>query len=231
MNNIIERPQSRDEGSLSRVEQVYRKIKAGILNNEYPADYQILEPELATQLGVSRTPVREALIRLAADNLVLLIPRRGMKVLPIAAVDVKGILQVLRNLEQGAVELLCDAELNVDFQLMRVCVQGMSDSLLEKDFKQWFEHDELFCEQLTECSGNQRLHLIAQSLRDQIHRPKLLTLELRSNLSTYTEECKALLALIESRDKVSAREAYRKHAELYEASFIEIMDKYKLEAL
>jgi DNA-binding GntR family transcriptional regulator len=74
-------------GKSSRVNDAYVQIKAEILSNRLPPGFQAPEPEVALRLGMSRTPVREALIRLEADGLVELIPRRGVRVLPLRAED------------------------------------------------------------------------------------------------------------------------------------------------
>ena len=68
----------------SLVDQAYREIKQRLMGNLYPPNLQILEQDLAVQLGMSRTPVREALIRLEREGLVEIIPRRGMRVVPIS---------------------------------------------------------------------------------------------------------------------------------------------------
>ena len=72
-----------DEGDSHRSsmsEEAYRIIKLGILRNKYPGGFQIIEDELARSLSMSRTPVREALLRLESEGLIDLIPRRGMRV-------------------------------------------------------------------------------------------------------------------------------------------------------
>ena len=68
----------------SRVDAAYQAIRARILDNVWPPGYRALEQELAHALGMSRTPVREALIRLAKEGLVEVVPRHGMRVLPVS---------------------------------------------------------------------------------------------------------------------------------------------------
>lgn len=71
----------------NRVADAYSQLKSQILSNQLSPGMQVPEPELSLQLGMSRTPVREALIRLQAEGLVELVPRRGLRVLPIKASD------------------------------------------------------------------------------------------------------------------------------------------------
>jgi len=93
-------------GKKSLVEMAYEQVKRRILDNQYHPGYQALEQEVAEDLGMSRTPVREALIRLKHEGLVELIPRRGMRVVPVVADDMKEIYDVLTSLESMAAELL-----------------------------------------------------------------------------------------------------------------------------
>ncbi len=94
------------KGVLSLVERVYRHVKHGILTHHYAPGYQVLEPELAKILGVSRTPVREALIRLENEGLIELIPRRGMRVIKVLAEDLADLCPILIQLEVTAFQRL-----------------------------------------------------------------------------------------------------------------------------
>src|SRR5207302_5057601 len=70
-------------------ETVYRGVKDRILDNTFPPGFQILEQDLAALFAVSRTPVREALVRLGNDGLVDVVPRHGMRVLPLKLSDMQ----------------------------------------------------------------------------------------------------------------------------------------------
>jgi DNA-binding transcriptional MocR family regulator len=98
------------------VDAAYKEMHRRILDNVWAPGHQALEQEIALQLGMSRTPVREALIRLANEGLVEVIPRRGMRVLPVSPTDMKEIYEILGALESAAAEMLAarkpsDAEL------------------------------------------------------------------------------------------------------------------------
>src|SRR5882757_2651772 len=71
----------------SLVDRAYREIRRRILDNEYPPAHQVLEHELAAELGMSRTPVREALIRLKNEKFIQIIPRHGMRVVPLSLAE------------------------------------------------------------------------------------------------------------------------------------------------
>ena len=83
----------------SLVEAAYRALKAAIRENVFPPGHQAAEPEIAEQLGMSRTPVHEAIIRLQEEGLVQVLPRRGVLVCPISADDIREIYDVLIAVE------------------------------------------------------------------------------------------------------------------------------------
>ena len=83
----------------SLVEAAYRALKTAIRENVYPPGHQAAEPEIAEQLGMSRTPVHEAIIRLQEEGLVQVLPRRGVLICPISADDIREIYDVLIAVE------------------------------------------------------------------------------------------------------------------------------------
>ena len=93
-----------DVGTL--VDTAYQDIRRRILDNIWSPGYQALEQDIASQLGMSRTPVHEALTRLAKEGLVEVAPRRGMRVLPVSPNDMKEIYEILTALESMAASLL-----------------------------------------------------------------------------------------------------------------------------
>ena len=72
---------------LTRGAEAYTVLRRRILDNVYPPGHQVLENELAQELGISRTPMRETLMRLANEGLIEVVPRHGMRVLPVSPTD------------------------------------------------------------------------------------------------------------------------------------------------
>ena len=101
----MSKPDTAPEGA-SLADGAYQDMRRRILDNVWAPGYQALEQEIALQLGMSRTPVREALIRLANEGLVEVIPRRGMRVLPVSLGDMRDIYQILTALESAAAEIV-----------------------------------------------------------------------------------------------------------------------------
>src|SRR5512133_2353230 len=99
---------------VSLVDAVYEQIRHRILDNVWPPGHRALEQEVALALGVSRTPVREALVRLQSEGLVEVVPRHGMRVLSLSTADMRETYEVLTALESMAAELVARQRLGTD---------------------------------------------------------------------------------------------------------------------
>src|SRR5215203_7023075 len=92
----------------SLVDDAYAALKEAIRENMFPPGYQGSEQEIATRLGMSRTPVHEAVIRLQEEGLVRVLSRRGVVICAISAADMREIYEVIIALESTAAELLAE---------------------------------------------------------------------------------------------------------------------------
>lgn len=203
---------TKTDAGLSRVEQVYRKIKASILSNEYPPGYQALEPEIAKRLGVSRTPVREALIRLEAENLIELIPRRGMRVQPLVIEDILEINQILTSLETLAIGLLGRILPQRDMlDPMETSLNEMDRALEKGDLEAWICADEKYHRFLNVLSGNKRLTRMVELLRAQSYRSRRVLVDLGTKLEVTNNVYRRLNQLILAGDWQKAQIIFNEH--------------------
>ena len=214
------------------VESAYKQIKERILNNEYQPGFQAMEPEVAKQLGMSRTPVREALIRLANEGLVEIIPRRGMRVVPLSVSDMKEIYQLLTALESMAAEVLAKRNLPVEeLAPMEDAVKHLNEALEKDDLDAWAVADEQFHRSLLELCGNQRLASMAATVYDQAYRARMISLRLRPKPWKSNEEHKALLEAIKKGDWQKARKIHGNHRRNASKVLTEVLEKYQLKHL
>ena len=118
----------------SQTLRAYHELRRRILENEMAAGTQYLEQTLADELGMSRTPVREALIRLSDERLVEVKPRHGARVLPVSVSDMGEIYELLSTLEAIAAQRVAERGLNTA-QLVRLdsAVAGIEQSLDRND--------------------------------------------------------------------------------------------------
>jgi len=216
----------------SLVDAVYAEIRRRILDNVYPPGFQALEQALATELGVSRTPLREALIRLQKEGLVEVVPRHGVRVLPVSPTDMKEIYEILSALESLAAELAArrrpsDAELAP----LERASRDMARALEADDLDAWAEADERFHRKLVDLSGNRLLVQSVLSFWDRAHRARRFTLRLRPKPVSSTREQTALIERIRAGDPQGANELNRAHRERASRELLAILERYRLQQL
>lgn len=207
----------------------YEAIKGKILDNELPPGSQFLEQQLVEMCGVSRTPVREALIRLHDEGLVAIVPRRGVRILPLELPDMQEIYEVLASLEATAVALVArrrpgEAELE---PFDRAC-RDMAAALERDDLDAWARADEEYHLHLLRLCGNRRLAGMVMQCWDQAHRARIFTLRLRPKPHRSVEEHAAVVEAIRRGDADAARELYRRHRERGGREQMEILRRHGL---
>jgi DNA-binding GntR family transcriptional regulator len=217
---------------VSLVESAYQAIRRRILDNEYPQGHQVLEQELAAELGMSRTPIREALVRLEHENLVQLIPRHGMRVVPLSVDDLNDMYEVLTALELTAVERLARSRADAaGLDGMDEALDAMDSAIRKRDRDAWIRADERFHRTLLELCGNARLKALADVLWDQSHRARITTVLLRPDLQPSNEEHRAVVDAIRRGDWKEARARHLKHRLRTSREIIGLLERYRLARL
>ena len=210
----LRRTQKAESRSSSRVEDAYRTLKEAILKSVFPPGYQGSEQEIAVRLGMSRTPVHEALIRLQEDGLVRILAKRGVVVCAVSPDDVRDIYDVIRAVEPMAAELLAvqpaSSRRAVADELDRLNTT-MKQSLERGDLVRWANSDDEFHRLLSEACGNGRITRIARTVMDQAHRARMLTLNLRAKPTRSVLEHRAIIAAIRKGNAQDAQDCTRAH--------------------
>ncbi|MRT24941.1 FCD domain-containing protein [Enterobacteriaceae bacterium RIT697] len=190
----------------------YRLLKQRILDGALPAGTQLLEHEAAELLNMSRTPVREAMIRLHQDGMVDIRPRHGMRVLPISADDMQEIYDVLTALEGSAAATLAERGMTEQQkQELETTVAEMDNALARDDLLAWASADEAFHAKLIEFSQNKRMIGMVSQLWEQSHRARMLTLKMRPRPTRSNREHQALIETIASGKVKQARQMHENH--------------------
>lgn len=214
------------------VEQAYRIIRQRILDNVYPAGYRALEREFAEELSLSRTPIREALLRLQAEGLLELIPRHGARVLPVSAGDMREIYEVLTALESMAAEIVTRRRPSAaELRPLSSASRDMAEALRNDDLDAWARADEHFHRQLLELAGNSVLIQTVQQLWDRAHRARMVTLRLRPRPVHSTKEHNAIVEAIRAGDPEATVRLYRSHRQRASVELLAILEKARLAAV
>ncbi len=210
------------------VDQVYHQILDRILHNVWGTGHQALEQELAEELGVSRTPVREALIRLQRDGLVKGVPRHGMRVLPISLKDIQEIHQILTGLEGLSVELAASRSLSEkELKPLKQTIKRMEAAHRNSDIKAWAEADEDFHCELVNLSDNRILTDVVDDFWGRAQRARLTMLSLRRSTEESTTEHTLLVNAIREGDALRAREILEAHRKRGIVNLVEVMEQHR----
>ena len=216
----------------SLAETAYDELKAKIYDFALLPGDRFTETEIAQQLAMSRTPVREALVRLAREGLVEVRSRHGMCVLPVSADDMRDIYQVLTALESTAVELV--ARRRPDAKELEPLVEASRDmarALKANDLDAWAAADERFHRHLVELSGNRLLVDGVQNCWDRAHRARMVTLRMRPKPVNSTREHLDVLEKIRAGDARAAFDAHRAHRDRGSRELLAILERYRLQQL
>ncbi len=212
------------------VEAAYHRIKDEIAENRMTPGNPMLEQEIAQYLGMSRTPVREALLRLEAEGLVEIVPRRGVKILPISKEDMQEIYEIFVTLESlVAANLSQRKDLNrEDFIELELATDEMEKALENDDLDAWAIADHHFHQKLVELNGNKRLRYILDMMSNQTHRVRLITRHLRKKPIQSVADHRQILKAIYEGNSIKAHNAVKKHREKTVNEFLEILEKMHL---
>ena len=166
----------------SRGADAYRVMKEAIRDNVLAPGYHGSEQEIALELGMSRTPVHEALIRLQEEGLVRVIPKRGVIVCALSPNDMREVYDVIIALEGMAAALtarMAEPERRSLSAHLRPSTALWNGALRGNDLDAWARADDAFHRALIDRSGNGRLARLANNIMDQSHRARMMTLRLR----------------------------------------------------
>lgn len=213
----------------SLVDEAYQQIRHRILDNVWPPEHRALEQEVALALGMSRTPVREALLRLQGEGLVEVIPRHGLRVLPVSPADMREIYQILTALECMAAELLAERKpSDQELKPLVAASLAMDKALKADDLDAWAAADERFHVHLLELAGNRQLQATVLNYGDRAHRARMFSLRLRPKPVSSTREHMHMVERLRAGDAAGAAAVTRAHRERASRELVAIFERYKL---
>lgn len=190
---------------------VFNTLRQAILKGELAPGERLMEIQLAEKLGVSRTPIREAIRKLELEGLVLMIPRKGAEVAKISEKSLRDVLEVRRSLEELAIELACQRmteEELVDLEqaqraFRQAISQGMAMSIAETD-----EH---YHDIIYQGTCNDKLVQMLNNLREQMYRYRLEYIKDEDKRQVLLVEHEHILAALKGRNIAEAKTAMREH--------------------
>lgn len=208
----------------SATHRAAEEIRQLIFSGELTAGSNHLEGELATRLGISRTPVREATLMLQASGLLEVQPRKGVRITALSADDMQEIYVILTEMECLAVRLAVEAvHPTAAFEPLKISLKDMVNSLVANDLNTWAKADEAFHFQLVQLSQSERLIRLVANFNDQVRRARAVTLNLRpaptQSVDDHTRVYEAMLA----GDPQAAVQLHRQHCVSARTMLVQIL--------
>ena len=192
---------------------VYNTLREAILKGELKPGERLMELQLASKLGVSRTPIREAIRMLELEGLAVTIPRKGAEVAKMTVKDMEDVLEVREALDELAAKIACNKITEEQLQTLSKVKDAFEESTKTTDIKQIAMYDEKFHDVIYESTGNVRQVNLLNNLREQIYR---YSVEYLKNVEAYPrliEEHETILKALQDRNQELVVEAMRDHVE------------------
>ncbi|PAD36465.1 MULTISPECIES: GntR family transcriptional regulator [Terribacillus] len=192
-------------------QRAYQIVRLSIRDLILRPGTTILEREMAEVLQMSRTPVREALVRLETEGMVRLVPRRGFIVKPIETEDLEQIYEIVETLDGLAVSLATEKVGELEIGELERLIEQQEQALEQKNLKQWAILDDEFHHLIIDYARNKRLRAVIDTHSDQLYRARLLTVDDRPLPFHSIVEHKAIVACMKAKDGNAASVLMQSH--------------------
>ena len=200
---------------------VFENLREAILEGNLKPGQRLMEVQLAEQLGVSRTPIREAIRKLELEGLVVMLPRKGAYVADVSLKDIIDVLEIRASLEglaaSLAAERISEEDINKLEQIMQDFNQGKDDfdveTLLRKDVE--------FHECIFKATNNVRLHQLINSLWEQVYRFRVTYISDYESTKNIINEHQLILNAIKEGNRDLAKKYAQEHIQKAEQFMID----------
>jgi len=200
---------------------VFNTLRQAILTGELKPGERLMEIHLANRLGVSRTPIREAIRKLELEGLVTMIPRRGAEVAEITEKSLQDVLEVRRALDALIVELACERISQEELEQLDAACKKVEEAIAGKDLKKIAQADVAFHDIIVKATGNTRLVQMVNNLSEQMYRYRFEYIKDESKHQSLIEEHRIIFESLKNSDKATASKTAKLHIDNQEASVME----------
>ena len=196
---------------------VFNTLRQAILTGEMEPGERLMEIQLANKLGVSRTPIREAIRKLELEGLVIMIPRKGAEVAHITVKDMRDVLEVRSALE----ELAATAE---HIEELKTANRVFEAAIVSKDVVAIVNADVAFHNIIYSMTDNQRLIQLINSLSEQMYRYRLEYVKDARTHSILISEHNDIIKQLSDKDVEKAKVIVRQHVNNQEKGIIRLLN-------
>lgn len=190
---------------------VFNTLRQAILTGELKPGERLMEIHLANKLGVSRTPIREAIRKLELEGLVTMIPRRGAEVAQITEKSMNDVLEVRRAMDVLCVELACERISEEELSQLKAACDNFEQMVKTQDVKKIARADVELHDIILRATGNSRLIQLVNNLSEQMYRYRYEYIKDFSQHEKLVEEHRIIYESLVNKDKETASEAAKIH--------------------
>ncbi|MEG0180252.1 MAG: GntR family transcriptional regulator [Terrisporobacter sp.] len=200
---------------------VFENLRTAILEGRLRSGQRLMEVQLAEQLGVSRTPIREAIRKLELEGLVIMLPRKGAYVADMSFKDLIDVLEIRASLEGLAASLASERRRDEDIISLEKVAMEFEESVRNADVETVLKKDVEFHERIFALANNKKLYNLINSLWEQVHRFRV----------TYVSDYEASLSLVEEHNKIlqAIKDGDCEMAKKYATEHIELAEQFFME--
>ena len=206
-------------------EVVFHSLREAILTGQLQPGERLMEIQIAEKLGVSRTPVREAIRKLEIEGLAVMVPRKGAEVAKITKKQLRDVLEVRKAMEELAVQLACrriSKEAVKELEEAHLEVKKMA---MDMNLTALVKADVRFHEIIYNAADNERLLQILNNLKQQMYRYRLEYLKNKKNHELIIKEHADILEALQTLDMDHATTAIRQHISNQENGVIALLEQ------
>lgn len=199
----------------------YEKLRGSILNGYLRPGEIYNEMKLANELGISRTPVREALLELSAQGLVTFLPRKGVRVNYLTKRDIKEVFELRKAIEVAVVERVTEISPKCDLTKIQKALDDQLRAKEKEDSVDFLRADRSFHMNICKLTQNKRLVSILENIRDMIHMMAADALTRPGRMEEVLEEHQGVLEFIRQGRRLEARQAMEYHLDRSKQAVLE----------
>jgi len=195
----------------SLAKMAYEAIRQSILSGQWRIGELYNEKTIAADLGISRTPVREALLELASQDLIIFMPRRGLMLNRFTQIDVDEIFELRKAIELASVEKIANTSPLPDLLAIEESLLNQRKAVRQKDYIAFMDADRMFHTNFSRLTGNQRIISILENIRDMICVMGVKALSLEGRAVKVIEEHQAIFKFVKEGNAEEARRVMEYH--------------------
>lgn len=208
-------------------EIVFETLRDAIITGKMGPGERLMEIQLAEEMGVSRTPVREAIRKLELEGFVVMVPRKGAYVAGVSIKDIADVFEVRAALEGLAASLAAERITEEELDRLERSIVSINEVSDGKNINKAVESDIDFHDMLYQASRNQKLITIITNLKEQLQRYRATSLAEEGRTKDAVDEHKQIVEALSERNGELAAELARQHIENAENVMLNALRKSK----